>query len=63
EIALSAPMAVESIRRTLRGDLAERVARATEHERLEQERLRATNDFAEGVRATAERRPPNFNGN
>ena len=63
EIALSAPMAVESIRRTLRGDLAERVALATEHERLEQERLRATNDFAEGVRATAERRPPNFNGN
>jgi enoyl-CoA hydratase/carnithine racemase len=63
EIALSAPMAVEAIRRTLRGDLAERVALATEHERLEQERLRATNDFAEGVRATAERRPPNFNGN
>jgi len=63
EIALSAPMAVEAIRRTLRGDLAERVALVTEHERLEQERLRATNDFAEGVRATAERRPPNFNGN
>jgi 2-(1,2-epoxy-1,2-dihydrophenyl)acetyl-CoA isomerase len=60
EIALSAPLAVESIRATLRGDLADRVARAVNHERLEQERLRTTKDFVEGVRATAERRPPNF---
>jgi len=60
EIATSAPLAVESIRATLRGDIADRVAAATDHERREQERLRATRDFAEGVRASAERRPPVF---
>lgn len=59
-IASSAPLAVESIRATLRGDIADRVAEATEHELAEQLRLRATADFAEGVRATAERRPARF---
>lgn len=59
-IASSAPLAVESIRATLRGDLGDRVAVATEHELAEQLRLRRTNDFAEGVRATAERRPARF---
>lgn len=62
EIAGSAPLAVESIRATLRGDLADRVASATEHEATEQERLRQTADFAEGTRAMAERRPPRFTG-
>jgi 2-(1,2-epoxy-1,2-dihydrophenyl)acetyl-CoA isomerase len=62
EIAGSAPLAVESIRSTLRGDLADRVAAATEHERAEQERLRATDDFKEGTRAMAERRTPIFTG-
>lgn len=60
EIAGSAPLAVESIRATLRAGIAERVAAATEHERSEQERLRATRDFTEGVRASAERRAPRF---
>jgi 2-(1,2-epoxy-1,2-dihydrophenyl)acetyl-CoA isomerase len=62
EIAGSAPLAVESIRSTLRSDLADRVAAATEHERAEQERLRATDDFKEGTRAMAQRRTPNFTG-
>jgi len=60
EIAASAPLAVESIRITLRGDLADRVAAATVHEAAEQARLRATADFAEGTRAMVERRPPDF---
>jgi enoyl-CoA hydratase/carnithine racemase len=60
EVAGSAPLAVESIRATLRGDLADRVAEATAHEAVEQERLRRTADFAEGTRAMAERRPPRF---
>lgn len=60
EIAGSAPLAVESIRATLRRDLADRVAAATDHEAAEQARLRATSDFAEGVRATSERREPHF---
>lgn len=62
EIAMSAPLAVQSIRRTLRGDLADRVEAATAHEAAEQARLRATADFAEGTTAMAARRPPEFRG-
>ena len=60
EIALSAPLAVESIRATLRGNIADQVHAATQHEMAEQLRLRQTNDFAEGAKAMAERRTPNF---
>jgi 2-(1,2-epoxy-1,2-dihydrophenyl)acetyl-CoA isomerase len=62
EIAASAPLAVRSIRETMRGDLPARVRAATDRERAEQERLSRTDDFAEGVRATAERRPARFTG-
>ncbi len=62
EIAGSAPLAVRSIRRTLRQGLAERVREATDHEQVEQDWLRRTDDFREGVRATAERRTPEFHG-
>ncbi|TPG32386.1 enoyl-CoA hydratase/isomerase family protein [Mycolicibacterium hodleri] len=60
EIALAAPLAVRSIRATLRAGLAEEVSRATEHERSEQAWLRDTHDFAEGVLAASERRDPVF---
>lgn len=62
EIAASAPLALRSIRETMRGDLADRVREATDRELAEQQRLRATDDFREGVRAAAERRPPEFRG-
>jgi enoyl-CoA hydratase/carnithine racemase len=62
EIAASAPLAVRSIRYTMRGHLADEVARATEREDAEQIRLRVTSDFAEGTRASFERREPNFSG-
>jgi 2-(1,2-epoxy-1,2-dihydrophenyl)acetyl-CoA isomerase len=62
EIARSAPLAVRSIRETMRGGLAEQVAKATERELAEQERLRHTADWSEGVRAAAERREPRFEG-
>jgi 2-(1,2-epoxy-1,2-dihydrophenyl)acetyl-CoA isomerase len=62
EIAASAPLAVRSIRRTMRGELAERVRAATRREGAEQAVLFATDDFREGVRATAERRTPRFSG-
>ena len=62
EIAVNSPLGVVSTRATLRAGLADRVAAATDHELKEQEWLRATEDFREGVRATAERRLPNFQG-
>jgi 2-(1,2-epoxy-1,2-dihydrophenyl)acetyl-CoA isomerase len=62
EIAASAPLALLSIRETMRGGLADQVRAATARESQEQERLRATADFQEGVAATSERRPPNFTG-
>jgi 2-(1,2-epoxy-1,2-dihydrophenyl)acetyl-CoA isomerase len=62
EIASAAPIAVRSIRSTMRGDLAERVAAATAHEKAEQDQHRATLDFAEGIRADQERRTPRFVG-
>lgn len=62
EIASSAPLAVASIRATLRGDLAERAVAAMAHERAEQDRLQRTADFREGVRAVAERRKAGFRG-
>jgi 2-(1,2-epoxy-1,2-dihydrophenyl)acetyl-CoA isomerase len=60
EIAGSGPLAIESIRTTMRGDLQERIRAATARERAEQERLQKTEDFREGVRAMAERRKPRF---
>jgi len=62
EIATNAPLALVSTRATMRGDLAARVLKATEHELVEQTRLRKTDDFKEGVKATAERRVPDFTG-
>jgi enoyl-CoA hydratase/carnithine racemase len=60
EIAENAPLAVQSTRTTLRGDLAAAVKAQTDHEHQEQAWLRQTTDFAEGVKSVAERRPGNF---
>lgn len=62
EIAENGPLAVQATRKTMRGDLAELVRKQTDHEQKEQAWLRATEDFAEGVRSVAERRPGNFTG-
>ncbi len=62
EIAENAPLGLMATRATMRGDIADRVRRATEHELKEQTWLRKTDDFKEGVKATAERRVPNFSG-
>ena len=62
EIAENAPLAVQSTRATFRADLAAAVKAQTDHEMKEQTWLRATKDFAEGVRAVNERRAGNFVG-
>jgi enoyl-CoA hydratase/carnithine racemase len=62
EIAASGPLAVLAIRETMRGELADRVRAATAREHEQQQILRATSDFQEGVAAMGERRPPQFTG-
>jgi enoyl-CoA hydratase/carnithine racemase len=62
EIAENAPLAVVATRKTLRGELAALVRAQTNHEHGQQSILRATEDYAEGVRAVQERRPGNFKG-
>jgi enoyl-CoA hydratase/carnithine racemase len=62
EIAENSPLGLIATRATMRAGLAERVAKATDHELAEQTRLRKTDDFKEGVKAMAERRVPNFVG-
>ena len=62
EIAECSPLGLLSTRATMRAGLAERVLAATNHELAEQTRLRATEDFKEGVKATEERRVANFRG-
>ncbi len=60
EIASSAPMAIESIRSTLKGDLADQVEKVVDWELSEQIRLQKTEDFKEGIASSLERRQPNF---
>jgi enoyl-CoA hydratase/carnithine racemase len=60
EIAENSPLGLIATRATMRGNLADRVRAATEHELSEQTRLRQTDDFKEGVKAMAERRVPIF---
>lgn len=62
EIAENAPLALMSVRNSLRGELADAVQKATDHEGVEQYHLQRTNDHKEGVKAVAERRPGNFTG-
>jgi enoyl-CoA hydratase/carnithine racemase len=62
EIAENAPLAIVATRKTVRGDLAAAVRAQTDIEAREQGWLRDTEDYKEGVRSVAERRPGNFVG-
>tara|TARA_B100001142_G_scaffold113142_2_gene115225 strand:+ start:360 stop:1133 length:774 start_codon:yes stop_codon:yes gene_type:complete len=61
EIASSAPMAVESIRSTIKGNLAEQVEEIVDWELSEQVRLQKTEDFKAGIAASLTREVPEFN--
>jgi enoyl-CoA hydratase/carnithine racemase len=58
EIAVSAPLSVQSTRATLRQGLVEQLQQAVAHESAEQNWQFKTEDFKEGVQAMTERRPP-----
>jgi enoyl-CoA hydratase/carnithine racemase len=60
EIAENAPLALKSVRATMRQGIANAVRRQTDHEYREQFHLQQTNDHKEGVLAVAERRPGKF---
>ena len=62
EIAENAPLAIVSVRATMRQGLADKIAAATDHELAEQQWLRGTADAEEGIRAVAERRAGQFQG-
>ena len=62
QIAASAPLAIRSIRATMRSGLPEQARAAMERERAEQERLMHTSDWREGLAAVSARRPANFTG-
>lgn len=63
EIAANAPLAVRSIKSTLRLGLGDEVRDITQREAAEQFRLSNTADAKEGMAAVGERRPGNFTGN
>ena len=60
EIAESAPLAVMSTRETMRRGFADAAEIATERELTEQDWTRKTEDFKEGVKSYAEKRPGNW---
>ena len=62
EIAISAPLAVQSTRDTLRQGLVEQIRVAVARESAEQNAQFKTADFREGVAAMAARREPQFKG-
>jgi enoyl-CoA hydratase/carnithine racemase len=62
EIAQSSPLAVLSTRETVRRGLVDAIEAATERELVEQDWLRRTEDFKEGIKAMADRRLPDFKG-
>lgn len=61
-VAASAPLAVRSIRATMRAQLAMHAREAMARERAEQERLMRTADWHEGIAAVSQRRAGNFSG-
>ena len=62
EIAVSAPIAVQATRATLRQGLVDQIRVAVAHESAQQNAQYQTEDFKEGIAAMAARRSPQFKG-
>jgi len=56
-------LGIKAIRNTLNHDLADKIEEAVKIEAREQNILRKTSDFKEGIDASINRREPLFNGN
>tara|TARA_B100001029_G_scaffold78354_1_gene64139 strand:- start:159 stop:926 length:768 start_codon:yes stop_codon:yes gene_type:complete len=63
EINAAGPLGVQAIRETIKGGLVAEVEKIVKWELSEQNRLRETEDFKEGIKASLERRNPDFTGN
>jgi enoyl-CoA hydratase/carnithine racemase len=63
EINAAGPLGVQAIRETIKGDSVEKIEEIVKWELSEQNRLRETADFQEGIKASLERRDPKFTGN
>ena len=62
EINTSGPLGIMSIRNTLNDGLVEEISKVVIKEAYEQNRLRRTKDFKEGINASINRREANFTG-
>ena len=62
EIAEGAPLALRSIKETLRMGLKEKLQQQTARENNEQAWQKNTDDFKEGIKAVSEKRNANFSG-
>lgn len=62
EIAECSPLGLLATRATVRAGLADRVMAATNAELAEQNRLRGSEDFREGIQSVEQRRAANFKG-
>ena len=63
EINTSGPLAIKAIRNTLNKGLADKIEEAVKIEAREQNILRGTSDFKEGINASINRREPIFKDN
>jgi len=59
-INTSGPLGIESIRNTINQGLSEEISKAVIREATEQNRLKDTQDFKEGIKASMNRKEPNF---
>ena len=62
EINTSGPLGIMAIRNTLNDGLVEEISKIVIKEAYEQNRLRGTKDFKEGINASINRREANFTG-